>query len=349
MGFPLGDWIDAHERVAHHLSQSGMGPTLASVREALARPEPPDDERLRALLARGVGVPRRRLFLTHGATEANALALLYLGRRRARGGRVPRCVVPVPDYPPIPRAAALAGFRIARVGARADVVALSDPNNPRGLRWPDPAFDRLVAGAHDVLVDETFREFTTARSRQLEGRANLWTSGTFTKVYGGDALRVGYLTVPERDVEGFAEFHAHVTDHVALASVGSALAILRDRERILDEVRGRFQRNLAALRAAAPEVPHLDAPVWFDRLGPREDGDRLAHRLLAAGVLVCPGSMFGDRHGVRVCLTQPSFREDLAAYLALRGPSVGTRGDVTAGGSSRSMRGRRPAARPAAG
>lgn len=349
MGFPLGDWIDAHEGLPHHLARSGMGATLATVAQAIARPEPPDDARLRSALARLVGVPASRLFLTHGATEANGLALGYLARRRARGGATPRCAVPTPDYPPIARAASLAGFRLVREGARAELVALSDPNNPRGLAWPPSAFDRLVANARDILVDETFREFTDAPSRQRQQRSNLWSSGTFTKVYGGDALRVGYLAVPDSEAEGFGEYHAHLTDRLPPASTSAALAILRDRARILVEVRGRFQRNLAALRASVPAAPRLVAPVWFDRQGGAAHGDRLARRLAREGILVCSGALFGDPRGVRVCLTQRSFPEDLAAYLDRRDADEARRGGITAAASSRSKRGRRRDGPPAAG
>ena len=348
MGFPLGEWIDDHAGLPHNLASSGMGPTLGSVRKALERPDPADDERLRSELARGLGIPSRRLFLTHGASEANALALWYLSRRSRPGTRVPRCAVATPEYPPIPDVARLAGFRLVPPGTRSEVSALSDPNNPRGLRWPSSGFDRVAASADDVLVDETFREFTTARSRLHEHRTNLWTSGTFTKVYGCDGLRVGYLTVPEREVDGFARFHGVVTDEVATASVGGALAVLRDRRPILAEVRERFESNVAALRRAVPKAPRLEAPVWFHRTDPPEDGDRIARDLLKRGVLVCPGSFFGDRLGVRICLTRATFPEDLRVYLEGVSASDRTRSGATGAASSRPRRGRRRAAPSAA-
>ncbi|MHB8352324.1 MAG: hypothetical protein ACYDFT_06545, partial [Thermoplasmata archaeon] len=55
------------------------------------------------------------------------------------------------------------------------------------------------------------------------------------------------------------------------------------------------------------------------------DGDRLTRAALRAGVLVAPGTLFGDRTGVRVCLTRRSFPKDLASYLQVRQRFLRTR------------------------
>lgn len=314
MRFPLGDWIDDHPGLPYDLAQSGVGPTLRTVRAALRRPEVGDEEALRNELAKGLGVDAERLFLTHGATEANGLALTFLAARR-RGGARPRCAIPSPEYPPLGAAARALGYRLVTSSEPSDVVALSDPNNPTGLRASVEELDRRVAKARAVLVDETFREFTRAPTRLSERRPGLWVSGTFTKVYGGDALRVGYLVVPEPEVEAFGALHAVATDRVATASVAAARALLRDRSPILAEVRARFEANLSVLREAVPELPPLEGPVWLDRRGASFDADAAASRLLERGVLVCSGSFFGDPTGLRLSLTRPTFPRSLRVYL----------------------------------
>ncbi len=319
MGFPLKDWIDAHARVPHHLARSGMYGTVATVQAALREPEVPDAERLREEIGDVVEVSARRVFLTHGATEGNTAVLFFLaGRLRRHGGRSPRVRVPVPEYPPLWEAAELAGFRRSAPGAAADLAVFSNPNNPTGLSATGPERAMLLDGVRAALVDETFREFGTAPSLARGGDPRLFTTGTFTKVYGADALRVGYVVVPDELRRPFAGFHGVLLDELPPASVAGARAILARRPAVLREVRGRFQRNRRALARAVPGVPALSAPVWFDRGKDGLDGDRLQRRAVRRGVLVCSGSYFGDPTGVRLCLTQTSFPDDLAAYLRVR-------------------------------
>ncbi|HYK94120.1 MAG TPA: aminotransferase class I/II-fold pyridoxal phosphate-dependent enzyme, partial [Thermoplasmata archaeon] len=168
-----------------------------------------------------------------------------------------------------------------------------------------------------VLVDETFREFTPRRSRAPRGEAGVWTTGTFTKAYGGDPVRVGFVTAPTEAVDPFAAYHALVTDGLADASVSAARALLRDRTAILDETRRIFLRNRALLERGLPEVLPVHAPVCFDPIQ-NSDGTRFARGMLRRSILVCPGLFFGVPDGVRLCLTRRSFPADLAAYTAAR-------------------------------
>ncbi|MCI4332872.1 MAG: pyridoxal phosphate-dependent aminotransferase [Thermoplasmata archaeon] len=316
MGFPLGDWIDAHAGVPHNLGASGMVGSLRSVAGSLARLPAPDPDRLRRRLAVGVGVPSDALFLTHGASEANAIVLHFLaGKLRTRLGRAPRLRVEAPEYPPIPDTGRVAGFRVVGSGGSADAAALSAPRNPLGTPVGDGELDDLADGTLALLVDETFREFSDRPSSARARSPGRWITGTFTKAYGGDAIRVGYVAAPPESVERFASYHGLVTDRVPLHSVSAALALLRDRRTILAESRRIFRSNERALRDAFPDLPPLGAPVWFDR---GVDGDRLARRAVRAGVLVCPGSYFGAPHAVRIGLTRRTFPVDLQAYLAVR-------------------------------
>lgn len=316
MGFPLKDWIDAHDDARHNLARSGMRGMLETASRVVGgRLPPPDPVALRSELARYLGVDRRRVFLTHGATEANALALFYLRRHRSvRGAATVRYAAP--EYPPLGAAARFAGYR--PTSGTADVTILSSPNNPTGRGVAVGELRARLGGARWAVVDETFREFRSRRSLAASFRSRVFTTGTFTKAWASDAIRLGFLTVPSSETANFAEFHGIVADELALASIAAARALLAARARVLGEARAIFAENRAALAAALPEAAGLDAPVWFDRLDGRVDGDRFARALLRRGVLVCPGRFFGDRNGVRICLTQRSFPEDLRAYLGER-------------------------------
>ncbi|MCI4360536.1 MAG: aminotransferase class I/II-fold pyridoxal phosphate-dependent enzyme, partial [Thermoplasmata archaeon] len=242
MRFPLADWIDSHSDAPHNLGQSGMRGTLPSLESALQRPEAPDEGALVAQLAELVGVPKERLFLTHGASEGNALVLVFLAHELSgAASRAPRFSVLAPEYPPLSDCAGWAGLRPTGTDGPAEIVALSDPNNPTGVvRRDTDEVRHLGREAKAILVDETFREFTTAASQAATPDPLLWATGTFTKAYGADRIRVGFVVAPEGDRSSFARFHGVMTDEIPPASVASARAILRDRERILAESRARL-------------------------------------------------------------------------------------------------------------
>ncbi len=316
MKFPLADWIDSHRSCRHDLSRSGMegtvrhpAPTASEVRHAEA------EELVRAL-ADDLGVASDRVFLTHGATEANTAATLFAARP-GRRTRSRACRVQYPEYPPLFDVAAAAGFVPTDRDGPASLAVVSQPRNPEGDLWGPDRLSAWAEGTRTLLVDETFREFAGTPSLARRAGPGVWTSGTFTKFYAGDDLRVGFLVAPEAEAEEYARFHGLLFDAVSPYSVAGALVTLRARPRIRREVDRVLEPNRAIWRRAFPRAGVPAGPVGFDReIG--GDGARLARAGLRASVLVCPGHYFGDPTGVRVCLTRRSFATDLEAYLAVR-------------------------------
>ena len=285
----------------------------------------------------------RRVFLTTGASAANAMVVLFLERAR-EGAESAKCRVCYPEYPPIFDVAREAGFRLTDSLDRVDLAVVSQPRNPEGNVWDRSRFLEWTSGARSVLVDETFREFAATPSLVGTDRPRLWTTGSFTKFFAGDDVRVGFLVAPEEPAEEFARFHGLAANHLSPFAVAGASRALRDREQTRVRVRKILDRNVAALRALLPRCLPPRAPVAFDRPGPADAGDRLARRALRSSVLVCSGSFFGDPSGVRLCLTRRSFPVDLAAYLRVRdaahpGREESTGGRPTTGRGAR----RRPA------
>lgn len=315
MRFPLSDWIDAHSDCRHNLAESGMAgsiehptPTRTEIRDA-------DEGELRIGIAKTLAVDPRRVFLTHGATEANSLAISYVARRVRT--RPMQCRVRFPEYPSLFDTARWAGFRLVQASGPVAAAVVSLPRNPEGVLWGRDRFFDWAEGARSVLVDETFREFSGTSSLVREDRPGLWGTGTLTKFFAGDDLRVGFVVAPEALLDDFARFHGLVTDRVPPYSIAGAIATLRARDRLHREVERILGRNRAAWRVAYPGSSPIVGPVYFDREGVG-DGDRLARRCLRASVLVCPGSFFGQAPGVRIGLTRRSFPEDLQAYLDVR-------------------------------
>jgi histidinol-phosphate/aromatic aminotransferase/cobyric acid decarboxylase-like protein len=347
MPFPLGEWIDSHLDCRHNLAESGMHGTIPTPVPTAAEVRNADENLLRSRLANDLGVDPSRLFLTTGASQANALAMLYVARLR-RGATTATCRFCPPEYPPLFDTARWAGFRLTTGADAAEMAVVSQPRNPEGDLWDRSRLLDWASGARSVLVDETFREFAGTPSVVGTDRPGLWASGSFTKFFGGDNLRVGFLVAPEEAASDFARFHGLVTNRLAPFSVAGATRALRERERARTSVLAVLRANVAVARAALPRVRAPQAPVMFDRPETGENGDSLALRALSASVLVCSGSFFADPSGVRLCLTRRSFPDDLAAYLAVRSSSQVGRVPPRATASLRTRSGR-PARRPPGG
>lgn len=309
---------------------------------------------LRAELARSVGVAPERVFLTHGATEANAWAVFHV-RRTLRRTR-PSCRVCLPEYPPLYDTPRSAGFRLSSDAGTTDLAVVSQPRNPEGDLWSTGRLLDWADGARHLLVDETFREFAGTPSLARRAIRGVWTSGSFTKFYGADELRVGFLIAPPEEAEGFGRLAGLVLDDLPWSSAAAAVLLLHRRDEVRRRVRRVLERNVTYLRRAEPDRPVPTAPVYFDRSAP--SSERLARRFLDASVLVCPGQLFGDRRGSRICLTRRSFPEDLDAYLrvreerggrGLREPTPRTAARPRPAGGARGRDGRTSAERAAPG
>lgn len=323
MRFPLADWIDGHVECRYQFGSSGMAgvvrPPVPSARELRAATE----DELRRRIGRLLGAAPARVFLAPGATEANSWVTWFVARRTL--GRAPRLRVEYPEYPPLFDGPREVGYRVTTgTEGPVDLAVVSQPRNPEGDLWARERVAAYAEGASVLLVDETFREFSPAASTLRWGLPRHWVTGSFTKAYGGDDLRVGWVVAPDAARDEFARFHGLVANELARSSVAGALATLNARDRILRRVRALVQRNQRLWRAATPSAPALRGPVTFDRsVGP--DGDAFARRCLRSSVLVSPGSFFGDPRGVRVGLTRPTFPSDLARYRKVRDSAPGAR------------------------
>jgi histidinol-phosphate/aromatic aminotransferase/cobyric acid decarboxylase-like protein len=323
--FPLADWLDRHVQARHNLGLSGMGRELASTRPLLRHPSPASVDEVQRLVARSARVDPARVFLTHGATEGNAVALFTLARTiRTEKHRAPTVRILQPEYPPLGDAARFAGFKPASPSAIADLAVLSDPNNPTGRGRPSAELKPIGSSPRRMLVDETFREFTSRPSVAQEGCPGVWVTGTLTKVYGADEVRVGWIIVAPGEGEELGAALGLLTDGIAAASRAQAAALLRNRKFVLAEARRIFTVNRRALGLKEATATDLLAPVFFDRLPRGVDGTTFARAALRRGILVAPGSFFGIVDAVRLCLTRRSFPRDYAAYARFRRSFLGS-------------------------
>lgn len=326
MRFPLGDWIDERQDCRHDLGESGMHGSVRLPPPSRLRFDRSVLGELREELGRHLGVAEDRLALTHGATEANSWVAVYLGRDPSgRGPAVGR--VCLPEYPSLVDLLGAVGLPAGEARGPARLAAVSRPRNPEGDLWTQARLFDWAEGARHLLVDETFREFTDEPSVAVPGRPGVWATGTFTKFYGADHLRVGWAVAPPEEADRFARFVGVVSDELSPASAAGAVHLLTDGKQVRRDVRGLVRRNAAYLRRADRSFRPPAGPVVFDRTV--EDGDRLADRCWDSSVLVCPGRFFGDPRGVRLGLTRRTFPVDLDAYLSVRKELEGATPDGT--------------------
>lgn len=328
MRFPLSDWIDAHASLRFDLASSGMRGSIPPPGWSGRRATEESLDELRSALAKHLRVASERVFLSHGASEANAWVLGVLTRERR--GRAPVARVAYPEYPPLFDTARAFGYRVRGDRARADVAIVSRPRNPEGDLWTQDRWEDWARGTRHRLVDETFLEFAEAPSLAGDGSPGLWTTGTFTKFFGADDVRVGFAVAPPEHVARFARYVGLVSDKVAPAPAAVALRLLRDLPEVRRAVHRVLDPNRAELVRTFPQARSPAAPVFFDRPVPGA-GRSLAERCVRASVLVCPGDLFGDPSGVRLCLTRRGFAPALRAYLRVRDRVTGRRSSRRSG------------------
>jgi histidinol-phosphate aminotransferase len=184
-------------------------PPPDSVRQAisselglLARYPNPRSEKLREVLAEFHGFNVNQLIVGNGSDDLlNLLA-------RAFGGVDRQTLETFPSYSLYPVITAIAGGNIDSVAfgedfslpvkdllaSQADLLFLTCPNAPTGVRFPLAELRKLAAEFSGVLViDEAYAEFADGTALSLVKEfENVVITRTFSKAYGLAGLRVGY-------------------------------------------------------------------------------------------------------------------------------------------------------------
>jgi len=241
------------------------------------------------------------------------------------------------------------------------VVLVNSPNNPTGAVC-DPetlvAFGRLAADRNIwIILDEVYgdyvfpphrRDYPFARAPQM--RARLVLVNSFSKSLALPGWRLGYFAAPPAVVGAVEALQSHVTSNPNAVAQYGVLAGLRAglsayQQGILQDLATRrafgldLMSSLPGVRTITPEGGFFLYADISDLVGRRLAGravatsDDLAELLLEhAGVVVIPGSAFGDDAGMRIsmCVEDAAFRTGLVRLTdALR--SVGGQAQSRAG------------------
>jgi histidinol-phosphate aminotransferase len=308
-------------------------PPPASVREAimaeaanLARYPNPASAALRQAIAGTNGLSYEQVIVGNGSDDLlNLLA-------RAFGGGNRTTVESFPSYSLYPVVTAIAGGQIrsvpfaadfdlpvdALVETAADLLFLTCPNAPTGIRFPLERLEELARRTPGILViDEAYVEFSeTTALPLLEVSDRVVLTRTFSKAYGLAGLRVGYA-MGSPEVIGILD-SIRDSYNVNRLSQAGALAALQARETyagFIGEVKATRERVRQILTGMNWKVFPSEANFLFgappvpDGLAGPERAASLYEWLLARKILV--------RHFPKHPLTAPYLRISIGSNLEM--------------------------------
>jgi aspartate aminotransferase len=296
----------------HYTSNAG----LLELREAISR-----------TLAREYDLeadPESEVVVTTGGMEALHLATLTVADPGTE------ILVPTPTWPNYLTQARLAdatpievpldpeaGFAldpdrvIAAMGENTAAVVLCTPSNPTGRVFEREAIERVVeaAVANDayVMADEVYAGLTfEGPSRSIaaltDAPEHVLTVHSCSKTYAMTGWRVGWLTGPQRVIEGVTKIRESTTASTASVSQHAAIAALTGPREPIVAMREAFARRREHVVERIEGIDGLSAPrpegAFYAFLDVREwEGTSLdiAESLLSDyGVVLAPGGGFGD-------------------------------------------------------
>jgi aspartate/methionine/tyrosine aminotransferase len=267
--------------------------------------------------------PRGEIVVTPGANQACFAALLALVEP---GDEV---LLPSPWYfnhamavtaigaVPVPVPTSAAEFYVPSVEAVSDaitertrVLALVNPNNPTGARYPDDSTRALVELAIQknlwLISDQTYQELHFETEPPLSpaaiagARERVVTVGSFSKSLGLAGWRLGFLAANRDLVSEILKIQDCSVISAARAGQEGLLAALPGIKehvtRVRDTLRVRRNRLVAALRAANLNafLEPAGSLFLFLRLPGVDDDWAFCQRLLEEQhVVTVPGSVFG--------------------------------------------------------
>jgi aspartate/methionine/tyrosine aminotransferase len=190
-------------------------------------------------------------------------------------------------------------------------VVINSPHNPTGFQMPQDLFREVIRLAEErgllLFADEVYREAEYREEDRLPAACDSSPScvslGVMSKSYGLAGLRIGWLaTRNARLLEAVAALKDYTTICSPAPSEFLAELALRHRQsllrRNLDLIRGNLQvldaffaRHLERFSWRRP----LAGPVAFPRLLGADVGSFCDRLREDSGVLLLPGSVFGDR------------------------------------------------------
>lgn len=291
-------------------------------------------------LARDNGVhvdPEREVLITTGSQEA----LYLLAQALIEPGD--EIIVPDPRYPSYDAAFATAGGRIVlaptdeannfdlhpevveeRITDRTKAILLITPGNPTAGVISPANLRRIAEIAVErnlvVISDEIYERFLYDGQEHLSiaslpGMAERTvTLNGLSKAYAMTGWRIGYIAAPSQLIDALTGLKRAINRHAPVVSQWAGVAALDGPQDCVAEMREIYDRRRHLVMDALKDMgltfgqPNGAFYLWTNISSSGIESMMFSYLLLRdAGVLVFPGSVFGDRWNnyIRLTLLQP--------------------------------------------
>lgn len=201
------------------------------------------------------------------------------------------------------------------VNKKTKVICINNPNNPTGALMPEETLRAVADIAKSVgaylLCDEVYR-LLTQEDIKTPSVADIYEKGisvgSMSKVFSLAGLRLGWIATRSKEAMNEILIHRDY-DTISCGMIDEALAAvaLRAKEALLARSRSIVRENLALLDEWVAREARFSyvkpqcgttALLYCDADIPSEE---FCKRLLAeTGVLLTPGSCFGEEHCFRI-------------------------------------------------
>jgi histidinol-phosphate aminotransferase len=278
----------------------------------------PSAPKLRALIARKMGVPAgMEVMLGNGSDDLIQVVTLAL----AKPGAV--MMYPGPTFVMYAMNATFFGLRAVAAGLRADfsldaeafiramgehnpaLVYIAYPNNPTGVLYPESDVLRIIEACRGLVVlDEAYHVFAQKTFMgHLTRYPNLVVMRTVSKL-GLAGIRLGYLAARAQWTEQFNKVRQVYNVNVLTQA---AAAFMLERLDVLEEQAGRIRAERELLGKALRALPRVtvfpsEANFFLIRV---PDADKTFEALKRQGVLVRNLNSPALEHCLRVTVGTP--------------------------------------------
>ena len=254
------------------------------------------------------------VIVTSGASEALHLALQALVDK---GDEV---LIPDPGFVSYSALAKMAGGKVAgvplgeeltlapdavneRITSRTRVLVINSPSNPTGTVQTKQEIKALAEIAEDnnitIISDEVYEHFIYQGEHVSPAQFtdNVITINAVSKTYAMTGWRIGYAAARKEYIEQMLKVHQYIQACACSIAQKAALAAIEGPQECVTGMRESFRarRDILMDGFASMGIKCVKPQGAFYAFPEVEDEDA-AQKLLKSGVIVVPGTAFGE-HG----------------------------------------------------